>query len=338
MVALGFSKDTKLSIILKSINTERVKGLYAARGASLYALAKMSIADKGIVGNRQNVEEAGFIAPGAFPTGGDAPEDGKIEDMDMDLKRKKSDNITSGERLKPDNTKWIPGKNVYTVEIGDLVCDVNLSSENGKLNINAIDEKNREIFKNFLINTGIDIDNADIISDSMLDWIDQDDLTHINGAEDGYYGSLNEPYSSKDTFFSSVEEMTLIRGISPEIFENIKDYITVYGEKKISINVNNASKEILTSIPGLNEDIVDDLILYIEENGSIREQEELREVFWDLGIIGSGFEEIKQYLTMEYSEFVTIRSNANKNNKGYEYKLIVGKEDEGFKIYAVYPE
>ena len=109
-------------------------------------------------------------------------------------------------------------------------------------------------------------------------------------------------------------------------------------KKNISINVNIASKEILGSLPGMNEDIVDDLTLYIEENGPIKEQEELREVFWDLGFIGGGFEEVKQYLTLEQSDFVTIRSNVNKDHSGYDYKLIVGKEDEGFKIYAAYPE
>ena len=40
---------------------------------------------------------------------------------------------------------------------------------------------------------------------------------------------------------------------------------------KISINVNIASTEILSSIPGLNEDVVDDLVLYIEENGPMTE-------------------------------------------------------------------
>ncbi len=341
MVAMGFSKDTKLSIMLESIGTDRLKGLYAARGASLYALAKMSIDDEELGGNPQNVGKGGSAAPGNLPAGSnvpkgsDAPKDVKDQDI---LKEEKREDIISGDSDEQDNTKWVPGKNPYSVEIGDVVCDVYISSENGKLNINDINKKNREIFKNFLTNIGIDINDADIISDSMLDWLDTDDLTHINGAEDGYYGSLPDPYSSKDAVFSSAEEMTLIRGVTPEIFENIKDYITVYGEQKISINVNIASKEILSSIPGLNEDVVDDLILYIEENGPITETDELREVFWDLGIIGAGFVEVNQYLTLEQSEFVTIISNVNNDYSGYDYKLIAGKEDEGFKIYAVFPE
>ncbi len=334
MVAMGFSKDTKLSIILETIGTERIKGLYAARGASLYAIAKMSIGDNGNNANPQNMEEDGVVAPGGLPVEGDAPKVVKSEDKSEEM----SEDIISEDNAKLDNTKWVPGKNPYSVDIGDIVCDVYISSENGKLNINAIDEKNREIFNNFLTKTGVDIGDADIITDSMLDWLDADDLTHINGAEDGYYGSLPDPYSSRDSPFSSIEEMVLIRGVTPEIFDNIRNHITVYGEKNISVNVNNASKEVLSSIPGLSENIVDDLAMYIEENGPIKEPEELRELFWDLGFIGSAFEEVKQYLTMEQSDFVTIRSNATNDYGGYDYKLIVGKEDEGFKIYAAYPE
>ncbi len=329
MVALGFSKDTKLSIMLKSIDTERLKGLYAARGASLYALAKMSNTDVTPEGNQQNVDESGIVTPGDLPTEDDAPQEEENEDVNKET----AEDLASG-----DNVKWVPGETPYSVEIGDVVCDVHISSENGKLNINAIDEENREIFYNFLIKTGIDINDADTITDSMLDWIDTDDLTHINGAEDGYYGSLPDSYSSKDALFTSIEEMTLIRDVTPEIFESIRDYITVYGEKKISINVNSASKEILSSIPGLSEDAADDLILYLEENGPIKEQDELREVFWDLGIIGSGFQEVNQYLTLAQSDFVTIMSNANNEYNGYNYKLIVGNEEGSFKIYAAYPE
>ena len=132
------------------------------------------------------------------------------------------------------------------------------------------------------------------------------------------------------------------------IFENIKEDITVYGDKKINININIASKDVLSSIPGLSEDIVDELYLYIEENGAIRTHEELREIFWDLGVIGSNFEDIRPYLTLDQSDFVTIsaisggskRTHTSVQNRysGYDYKLIVGREAEGYKIYAVYPE
>ncbi len=348
MVALGFSKDTKMSVLLKSTSTERLKDLYAARGASLYAFAKMSI-DENVSNNEDEDNKPApamdgdvsgqIVEPGDLPTGEAAPIGGNTDD--------ERDSEESG---KPPDDKWTPGKNPYSVTIGDRDCDVYLSSENGKININGLNDENRELFVNFLLMSGVDSSDADIITDSILDWIDPNDLTHINGAEDGYYGSLPDPYEAKDASFSSIEEITLVRGITPEIFEDIKDFITVYGDKNISINVNIASKKILSSIPGMSDDIVEGLSLYIEENGIIGDNEELREVFWGLGVIGDSYVDVKRYLTLENSDFITIssfssglsrmkkQSNESSAHHGYDYKLIVGKGDKGYKIFAAYPE
>ena len=344
MIALGFSKDTKMAILLKSTRTERLKDSYAARGASLYALAKMSIDDTVLntktKDNNSAQGAAGAIAPGALPKGGAAPLGERIDIRTSD----------SEESDKHKDEKWSPSKNPYSVTIGDRNCDVYLSSENGKININGLNDINREFLVNFLKKMGVDASDADTITDSILDWMDADDFTHVNGAEDGFYGSLPDPYKSKDAPFYSIEEMTLVQGVTPGIFEQIKDFITVYGGKEISINVNIASNEILSSIPGMSEDVADELSLYIEENGSIGDQEELKELFWGLGVIGDSFEDVKHYLTFDNSDYITIsafssgsssmqkQSNESSAHHGYDYKLIVGKDDDRYKIYAAYPE
>jgi general secretion pathway protein K len=344
MLALGFSKDTRMAISLKSIGAERLKDSYAARGASLYAFAKMSIdgnaSNTKTKDNKPDQGAAGAVAPGELPKGGAAPVGAKTDNEDSDVEESEEYN----------DDKWTPGKNPYSVTIGDRDCDVYLSSENAKININGLNDKNREFLVNFLRKRDVDAFEADTIADSILDWVDADDFTHVNGAEDGYYGSLPDPYKSKDAPFSSIEEMALVQGVTPEIFENIKNFITVYGDKQISINVNIASKEILSSIPGLSDDIADELSLYIEENGSISDQEELKELFWGLGIIGDSFEDLKSYMTFENSDYITIsafssgsgsmqkQSNGSSVHHGYDYKLIVGKENNGYKIYAAYPE
>jgi general secretion pathway protein K len=344
MLALGFSKDTRMAVSLKSIGTERLKDSYAARGASLYALAKMSI-DDNVSGTKVNSDNdaqgaAGLVTPGDLPKGESAPVGSETDNEDSDAEESEEHN----------DDKWTPGKNPYSVTIGDRDCDVYLSSENAKININGLTDKNREFLVNFLRKRDVDAFEADTIADSILDWVDADDFTHVNGAEDGYYGSLPDPYKSKDAPFSSIEEMVLVQGVTPEIFENIKDFITVYGDKQISINVNIVSKEILSSIPGLSDDIADELSLYIEENGSISDQEELKEIFWGLGVIGDSYEDIKLYLTLKNSGFLTIsafssgsgsmqkKSNESNGHQGYDYKLIVGKENNKYKIYAAYPE
>ena len=348
MVALGFSKDTRISILLNSISTERMKDFYATRGAAIYALNKMSES-----GSKSTIEPSsqprsgggkGFITPAEPPT------DGALLPSGDDNAKEDDESQDSGGQ---ETTKWIPNNNPYSIQIGNIYCDVYLNDENGKINLNGISDENREIFINFLTQKGIDMLDADDIVDSILDWVDPDDLHHVNGAEDNYYESLPEPYKAKNAPFDSIEELTLVRGITPEIFESIRNDITVYGGEQINININFASKEILNSIPGLFSELVDELILYLEENGPIKDSEELRQVFWSLGIIGDSFENIRPYITTEQSSFVTVRavskgserkqapigfSDGQNRSGGYEYKLIAGRSDGEYKIFAVYPE
>ena len=67
-------------------------------------------------------------------------------------------------------------------------------------------------------------------------------------------------------------------------------------------------------------------------------------------MIGDSYEDVKRYLTLENSDFITISafssgsssmqkgSNESNVHHGYDYKLIVGKEGDKYKIYAAYPE
>lgn len=310
-----------MSILLNSIGTERIKSLYAARGAALYALNRVS--DKA-----EAKSEGGSIFEGT-----QEEEEGEQETI-----------------------KWVPNKQPYSIKIGDINCDVYLYDESGKLNINGATDENREIFKDYFIQRDILSSDADTIIDSILDWIDTNDLTHINGAEDDYYGSLPEPYKSKDAPFDSIEELSLIKGVTPELFKSIRNDMTVYGNEQIKVNINFASRETLLSIPGLSDSLVDELFLYIEENGTIADSEELRQMFWSLGKIGDSYEDIKQYITIDLSGYITIRAvckeseaeddgsdsqqpaDGQSNFTGYEYKLIASKGDSGYKITAVYPE
>lgn len=352
MVALGFTKDTRISILLNSATTDMMKEFYAARGATIYALKRMSVktdtSTTKATSNQQGLEgEESSIFSEIAPTEGSlAPT---------------TDDETSEDNISQDEDEkilaiWIPSKTPYSIQIGNADCDVYLYDEGGKININNVDDDNRDIYSDFFTEKGVDMVEADAIVDSILDWIDPDDFTHINGAEDGYYESLPEPYSAKNAAFDSVEELTLVRGITPEIFESIRDDITVYGSKQFKININFASKEVLSSIPGLTGKRVDDLMLYIEENGPFKDFEELRETFWSLGIIGDSYEDIKSYITIGQSDFVSIRAvcrdseitstapddsdytSEQSGSSGYEYKLIANKGDSKYEIMIVYPE
>ena len=53
------------------------------------------------------------------------------------------------------------------------------------------------------------------VADAILDWMDLDDTPRQNGAERDYYSTLSPSYAPKNGPLESVEELLLIRGITP---------------------------------------------------------------------------------------------------------------------------
>ncbi len=54
------------------------------------------------------------------------------------------------------------------------------------------------------------------LADAILDFIDDDDISRTNGCESDYYNGLQPSYSSKNSPLESLDELLLVRGVSPE--------------------------------------------------------------------------------------------------------------------------
>ena len=106
--------------------------------------------------------------------------------------------------------------------------------EERKINVNLA---SREVLIRLLDNLGMPPGSErDTIADSILDWIDADSLHRLNGAEDDYYMSLSPPYRAKNGPLDSIEELRLIRGVTPEIYDLIAPHLTVWGSGQINLN------------------------------------------------------------------------------------------------------
>lgn len=55
------------------------------------------------------------------------------------------------------------------------------------------------------------------IADAILDWLDPDDDQRELGAEVDYYSSLDPPYGPKNGPVDTVEELLLVRGVTPQL-------------------------------------------------------------------------------------------------------------------------
>ncbi len=92
-----------------------------------------------------------------------------------------------------------------------------LENESTKLNINALllaDEQSDDGGRKLLMALpSMTQDTADAI----LDWIDDDDDVREYGAEIDHYSGLDPPYAPRNGPLETVEELLLVRGVTPEL-------------------------------------------------------------------------------------------------------------------------
>ncbi|HVS35999.1 MAG TPA: hypothetical protein VMS17_10505, partial [Gemmataceae bacterium] len=92
-----------------------------------------------------------------------------------------------------------------------------LVDEAGKININAIiqlDNGQGDIAYQLLMGLP---NMTDDVANSILDWLDADDTPRTDGAEDDYYSSLPNPYHCKNGPLDSLEELLLVKGVTPQL-------------------------------------------------------------------------------------------------------------------------
>ncbi len=81
-------------------------------------------------------------------------------------------------------------------------------------------------------------ETAIAILEAIVDWTDPDmETSGANGAENDYYLGQPDPYQAANMPFRSVEELQMVRGVTPKIMQALRPYITVL-EPSETLNVN----------------------------------------------------------------------------------------------------
>jgi type II secretory pathway component PulK len=172
-------------------------------------------------------------------------------------------------------------------QIGDATISVKIKDLESKFNINVADE---QVLNQALLNL-VHVDAGEIpkITGSILDWIDQDDVTHINGAESDDYKVMDPPYYAKNRPIDDLSELLLVMGIkqdpaiywgaaaaqhAPAAFQKVDrwgrevqepsypngmvDLFTAISSGKV--NINTAPINVLQVIPMVDENIAAEII------------------------------------------------------------------------------
>ncbi|MEJ2115551.1 MAG: type II secretion system protein GspK [Gammaproteobacteria bacterium] len=122
----------------------------------------------------------------------------------------------------------------YNYELDNLVVAVEVSDESGKIDLNLASV---DLLKSLFVSMGVKENTSSSIADAIADWRDQDNLQRANGAEDQDYSAIGLLYEAKDDEFDSIDELSLVLGVTPDIHNKVKPFVTVYAQ---DIGVNTA--------------------------------------------------------------------------------------------------
>lgn len=189
-----------------------------------------------------------------------------------------------------------------------------ITDEDSKLNINSLKNEDGEI----------DEDKAEQLSrlfsvlglsksyvNSILDWVDGDDIERMDGAESYYYQTLDPPYECFNDYFLTVGQVFMVKGVenirqfgeNPE--KRLLDYITIHSDGRI--NINTASIEILQSLDDAIDASVAQSIIDYRSQESFSSVDDLGNV---AAIDGELLKRIKEKVTVKSSHF-TIEMKAS---------------------------
>jgi general secretion pathway protein K len=139
---------------------------------------------------------------------------------------------------------------------------VTFSDESGKLPLNSMDELTLGLMFDRL---GLPRDDALHLTETLLDWIDEDDETRLDGAESDFYGEAEWPYHASNQPVRKLSELALVYGFRElffdeagrpnDLFNQFASSVSLYSDG--NLNANSASEIALRAYGGYPDASID---------------------------------------------------------------------------------
>jgi general secretion pathway protein K len=169
--------------------------------------------------------------------------------------------------------------------VGDGTVSIKIIDLERKVNINTA---TATTIQQALTLMGVDANDISVVSDSILDWIDSDDLPRVAGAKSDYYQGLPLPYYAKNAPIDDMSELLLVKDVTPEMYwgSNATNHTPSAFQHKLGlgiapgqaqdypfglveiftpfssgkININTADANVLQMIPGVDAAMADAIV------------------------------------------------------------------------------
>ncbi len=157
---------------------------------------------------------------------------------------------------------------------------VRVTDESAKIDINSA---NNELLKWLFRAGGASEEEAVRLLDAVLDWRDADALKRPFGAEELDYAQAGLSGRPANYPFQATEELQLVLGMRPELYQRIAPMITVYSRQP-GVNPHLANRATLLAIPGVTEEQVD---AYLVEREAAQRERRILPMFSAAGAYAS---------------------------------------------------
>ena len=251
------------------------------------------------------------------------------------------------EEVPPEKREWMTDGRHYLLPFDQGKCEVKITSEAGKVNINTVSEAT---LRKIIGQLGLEAEARDIVVDSIMDWKDPDDFYRVNGAENDHYRSLKEAYDCKNGNLDSIEELLLVRGVTPDLFFGkkekkkgeeggkaegigLRDIFSIYSSGE-QIDINSAPLPALRVVLGIPSEVAQSIVEARKEKGFQNQVELLQRVPELSPFIGEIARRIV-YSSMTFYYTIESKGKSKEGGAVRGLKTIVkidSREKEGYKV------
>jgi general secretion pathway protein K len=223
---------------------------------------------------------------------------------------------------------------------------VTITDELSKIQVNALvrfpdsrqfNEPQIMLWDRFLRYIGSEDDLKDdsdpvAIVNSVKDWLDSNDddaTTGLSGAESSYYEGLEPPYTSRNGPMLDLNDLLLIKGITPKLFNGSEQnpgmagYLTVYGMTMGEgtsynwpgrININTVDVPVIAALLGIeNQELAQTLSEMRQEMIADKDNHDFSNPQWYKEIPGFGDIALNSNLITTSSDVFRVKSEAAVN-------------------------
>ncbi len=264
----------------------------------------------------------------------------------------------------PETNSPLAGISLDNYSVGDGTVSLKIIEQESKISINRADAP---LLNQILTTMGADAGDISVVSDSILDWIGPPGGPRAAGAESDYYQGLTPPYNAKNAPIDDIEELQLIKGITPEMFKGtppdpdaqfvhhklgfgnapgqapdyifgLRDVLTPYSSGKI--NINTADSNVLACIPGIDGDAIQNIMTYRNSEGGYESSDG---VFQNLGPLNAmisnplGQQQIGRYLDVHGTVY-EVHATAQTGTSQREFIAVVLRNGNNVSIVGFHPK